>query len=75
LRSSCPAEIGYPATGVAEIGVRTDVPAGDLYYHIKSEQGLLCSAPGEFRRAGRIVDDIAPSSADDPRRFRRSTDD
>jgi TetR/AcrR family transcriptional regulator, cholesterol catabolism regulator len=35
------AEIGYHATSVAEIGVRTDLQPGALYYHIKSKEGLL----------------------------------
>jgi TetR/AcrR family transcriptional regulator, cholesterol catabolism regulator len=34
-------EIGYHATSVAEIGVRTDLQPGALYYHIKSKEGLL----------------------------------
>jgi TetR/AcrR family transcriptional regulator, cholesterol catabolism regulator len=35
------AEIGYHATSVAEIGARTDLQPGALYYHIKSKEGLL----------------------------------
>jgi AcrR family transcriptional regulator len=34
-------EVGYHATSVAEIGNRTDLQAGALYYHIKSKEELL----------------------------------
>lgn len=34
-------EVGYHATSVAEIGNRTDLLAGALYYHIKSKEELL----------------------------------
>jgi TetR/AcrR family transcriptional regulator, cholesterol catabolism regulator len=34
-------EIGYHATSVAEIGARTDLQPGALYYHIKSKEDLL----------------------------------
>ncbi|MCP2317709.1 transcriptional regulator, TetR family [Nocardia amikacinitolerans] len=33
--------VGYHATSVAEIGNRTDLQAGALYYHIKSKEELL----------------------------------
>ncbi|UGT55107.1 TetR/AcrR family transcriptional regulator [Nocardia asteroides] len=35
------AAVGYHATSVAEIGSRTDLQPGALYYHIKSKEELL----------------------------------
>ncbi|MFE3000924.1 TetR family transcriptional regulator [Nocardia sp. NPDC059246] len=35
------ATVGYHATSVAEIGTRTDLQPGALYYHIKSKEELL----------------------------------
>ncbi|MFE3060736.1 TetR/AcrR family transcriptional regulator [Nocardia sp. NPDC059239] len=35
------ATVGYHATSVAEIGARTDLQPGALYYHIKSKEELL----------------------------------